>query len=196
MKVKKILVGILLLVSTITMQAQISKGDLFVAPTLGLNIASINMEGTSSIYGVVIGATGEYGINNKMSLSASALFSMQGEKWDSYDDSKDRLNYLNIPLTVNYYVWKGLSFHVGLQPGVLLSAKQSYDGESESIKEYTNSFDISLPFGVSYCYNNIEMSLRYALGVTSAFKDEVIESGTPSNRVASIQLKYKFKLNK
>ena len=43
---------------------------------------------------------------------------------------------------------------IGLQPGVLLSAKDNYDGESYDYSDYTKTFDLGIPLGLVYNFPN------------------------------------------
>jgi hypothetical protein len=50
---------------------------------------------------------------------------------------------------------------IGLQPGVLLSAKDNYDGESYDYSDYVKTIDLSIPLGVGYDFpNNFGIGLR------------------------------------
>ncbi len=62
---------------------------------------------------------------------------------------------------------------------------------SESIKDACNSFDLSIPVGVSYdITENIMVDARYNIGVTDIMKDN--EGDPMRNSVFNISVGYKF----
>ena len=170
-----------------SMNAQNEVGQISIAPTVGLNISNVtDWNDTKSKAGLAVGAVAEYGVAEKVGVSAGLMFSMQGCGWKGYDD-KTKLNYLNIPILANYYVYKGLAVKAGVQPGILLSAKEG----DKDIKDDVKGFDLSIPVGASYEYQNFVLDARYNIGVTKANKN-----GDKSNKnsVFQITLGYKFKL--
>ena len=97
---------------------------------------------------------------------------IDGEKWNP--------GYLNIPLTVNYYVVNGLALKAGVQPGFLIAKDKNDDAKK---------FDLSIPVGASYEYQNFVFDARYNIGVT-----KVADHGDGYNNVIQITVGYKFKL--
>ena len=158
----------------------------------------------------VLGLEAEYGIEEKISVAAGLLYSRQGtdfgevkvygnpdgsvsEGWDKYEFN---LGYLNIPVVANFYFAKGLAVKVGVQPGFLLSARKEIDGlgntenESKDAKDLFKSFDLSIPFGLSYEYEKAVFDLRYNFGMTKINKDD----GDYKNSVIQFTVGYKFNL--
>ena len=99
--------------------------------------------------------------------------SMQGARYE--DDwgygtveGLTRLLYANFPLTARYQLDNGFFGEAGLQPGILLGAKDKVDGESWDYKEWVNTFDVGIPLGVGYNINkNLGVSLRVIPGITN-----------------------------
>ena len=92
----------------------------------GLNITGMtNSEEGQSKTGFVVGAFADYRFTQKFALSVDALYSRQGVSFGKTGDvrSKTRLNYLNVPILANYYIFDGLAVKAGIQPGFLLSGK-------------------------------------------------------------------------
>lgn len=76
----------------------------------GLNITGMtNSEEGQSKTGFVVGAFADYRFTQKFALSVDALYSRQGVSFGKTDDvrSKTRLNYLNVPILANYYIFDG-----------------------------------------------------------------------------------------
>lgn len=114
--------------------------------------------------------------SEKLNLRVEANFSMQGAKWEeTYYDLEGRLNllYLNLPVVVRYQTEGGFFAEAGLQPGILLSAKDKYEDISEDYKDYMNIFDLSIPIGVGYQINEkFGIGFRFIPGITDISEDE------------------------
>ena len=171
------------------------------------------MEGSRDVkLGFVAGVEGEYQITPMISVAAGLLYSMQGTKWEDLESqtayyramSKDRmvnLSYLNIPIVANFYVLKGFALKAGVQAGFLLDSKGKetiYDdlenrevetsGDIEGIKK----FDLSIPLGASYEFNNVVIDARYNLGLTKVCPGE--DNKSSKNSVVQVTVGYKFAL--
>ena len=137
--------------------------------------------------GLAAGVEGEYGLTKDFSLTAGLLYSMQGSKAKE-GDGKSKYDYLNIPILANYYVTKGLAVKAGIQPAFMVSAK---DQDGNNLKEGCNTFDFSIPLGVSYEYQNFVIDARYNLGLTKINKEG---DKSHKNSVFMFTLGYKFAL--
>jgi len=178
--------------------AQFAPGTLSIQPKVGLNIANVtDSEGADPRLGLVAGAEFEYQVTDMFSLSAGALYSMQGAKVDeSGVTSTLKLDYINIPILANVYVSKGLAVKLGLQPGFNISSKISAKsgGNSVSIDAADAGFDIksldlALPIGLSYQFDNFVIDGRYNFGLT-----KLIDGDSSKNSVFQITFGYKFAL--
>ena len=92
-----------------------------------------------------------------------------------------KLDYLNIPLLANFYVAPGLALKAGVQPGILLSANASASGGGVStdidVSDAYNTFDLSIPLGISYEFDNFIIDARYNLGLTKVEKTSATIAG-------------------
>lgn len=99
--------------------------------------------------------------------------SMQGASWEEdwgegLYNGVSRTWYLNVPLTARYPFGDGFYGEAGIQPGFLLSAKDKYDGDSYDIKDWFKTFDLGIPLGIGYNFNeNFGLNLRVIPGVTN-----------------------------
>ena len=189
---KKILVMAVIMLSSVAMFAQTEAGKLTVQPKVGMNIANLtDLDGSKSLIGLAAGAELEYGLTDMLSLSAGAMFSMQGAKFDEDGaEAKAKLNYLTVPVLANVYVLPGLAVKLGLQPAFKLSAKAKAEGggiEVEKDIDGVKSMELSVPVGLSYEISNVVLDARYNWGITKA--DDVCK-----NSVFQITLGYKFAL--
>ncbi|MBQ9651046.1 MAG: PorT family protein [Prevotella sp.] len=179
-----------------TMQAQLAVGEFSVIPKVGLNLASLTNQDDSKInVGITAGAEAEYQVLDFLGVSAGLMYSQQGVSYDVEGTEKVNLNYLNVPITANFYVYPNLALHAGLQPGFLLTATaKSEHGNTkaeENIKDNVEGFDLSIPLGVSYEYMNVVFDARYNLGVTKVGKGDHFDS---RNSVFMITVGYRFNL--
>ena len=143
--------------------------------------------------GFVGGLEAEYYINNWLSASAGVAYTMQGwrlKEKHSGEKFNQNLDYLNIPVLVNFYVAKGFALKVGFQPGFLLSAK--YDGHD--VKDAYESLNLSIPVGLSYEFKNgITIDWRGTLGLTTVNKHSTDDDKYHSD-AGWLTVGYKFSL--
>ena len=113
--------------------------------------------------GFIAGVEGEYYINDWLSAAAGVNYAQQGWK---FDDETTKLDFLNIPLTANFYVAPGLALKTGFQIGFMLSAKD----DDIDVKELYESTNISIPLGISYEISNFVFDARYNIGLSNLYK--------------------------
>lgn len=189
------LAAAMMLVSVATF-AQNAVGQITIQPKVGLNIANVtDADDVDARIGLAAGAEFEYGVTDMIGVSAGLVYSMQGYKFSEGNyDTTVKLDYLNVPILANVYVAPGLAVKLGVQPGFKLSSKVKIEGsgtsiEGESDDDGVKGFDLAIPVGVSYQYQNIVLDARYNWGVTKVFDD-----GDSKNSVFQITLGYKFSL--
>lgn len=213
---KKILLSAVFLFSALSYAQDVKFGA-----KVGLNISNLSgdVEDTKSLIGAHLGGFAEISISEKFAIQPELLFSMQGAKSEysesdidySYsEETKTKLNYLNIPLLAKYYVADKFALLAGPQFGILMSAKEDYefsetlsgttDSGSESIdaKEFYKSLALSFNLGASYSITeNFFVDARYNLGLSSIAKDYTDEFGDSTslkinNNVFQFSVGYKF----
>ena len=190
---KKVLFVAALMLSSVATFAQHAVGSFNLQPKVGVSIANVTeFKDSDPRIGLVAGIEGEYQVSDIFSLSAGALYSMQVTKYNfgNYTDATNRLDYINVPIMANVYVVKGLAVKLGVQPGFNVSNKiklNNLDAFENPFK--AQSVDVSIPVGVSYEYNNIQLDARYNWGISKAYKNF-----DAKNSVFQITLGYKFDL--
>lgn len=220
---KKIFAMFVALFATVSMYAQ--DGAVYVMPRVAYSVGDLTgMDNFTSKIGFGAGVDVQYFLSDKFAISAGALYSQQGAELDQTwfpgepkaFDVKDKisLNYLNIPLMAQYYVYKGLAVKAGVQLGVLLSAKSKGENPLEGkfdgdIKEACEKVDLSIPVGLSYDFGNFVVDARYNIGLTGVFKEDhgikmSVSGGEPipveqikksaKNGVFQLSVAYKFAL--
>ena len=196
---------IVALLTSVVAVAQRREGTCTVQPKVGLNVSTLS-DAQKTIGDACFGMEAEYMITNIFSLSAGVMVSNQGGKYDK-DGLKYTadIDYANIPIMANVYVLPGLALKAGVQPGFRLKAKMETDNGSYDIDEFyklvgmlipgeepkINKFDLAIPVGISYEYENVVLGARYNWGLLK------VENIGPAyyNRVFEVTLGYKFELD-
>jgi len=199
---KKLFLVASIMMFSLATYAQHEVSTLTIQPKVGLNVTNLTDEDDSDPrLGLALGAEFEYQITKMFSLSTGVLYSMQGAKnTDTSNGSKIKttlkLDYIDIPILANIYVIKGLAIKFGIQPGFNVSSKikasQGGTSVSMSLSDVgidTNSFDFSIPVGLSYEFNNFVIDGRYNIGVT-----KIVDGEDTKNSVFQFTVGYKFKL--
>ena len=187
---KKLLVMAAILLGAVTANAQNEVGQLSIAPTVGVNYAKITTDKQKFNTFFELGANAEYGVAEKLGVTAGLFYSFQGSKDDGGLGKKTETSYINVPILANYYVWNGLAVKAGVQPGYLLKAE--YDGHD--VKKDAKKFDLGIPVGVSYEVSDIVFDLRYVFGLTKVNKKNDFMRKEGKNQVIQFTVGYKFKL--
>ena len=140
--------------------------------------------------GFLAGVEGEYYANEWLGIAAGLTYAQQGWKFEGGGNTvTTKLDYLNVPITANFYVAQGLALKTGLQMGFLMNAKD----ESVDIKDACEKFNLAIPIGLSYEYQNIVLDARYNLAVTKVNKNSNDDNKWRSSLI-QITLGYKFQL--
>jgi hypothetical protein len=177
--------------------AQNEVGQFTLKPMAGMTLANItNIDGKIKV-GLAAGVEAEYGITETFGVSGGVLYSMEGSKNKDNSDFKTNLDYINVPILANAYLFKGFAVKVGVQPGFLVRAKEKYsnggitvDGD---IKDVCNKVQLSIPIGLSYEYADFVFDARYNWGLTNTFKNDNSDKKS-HNSVFMFTLGYKFAL--
>ena len=191
---KKMLLTALVALASVATYAQHAVGSFTLQPKVGVNIASLTkFDGADPRVGVAAGLEAEYQVSDIFGISAGAMYSMQGNKFEINSGTvTNKLDYINIPILANVYVTKGLAVKLGVQPGFKVNeeCKLSAFGASGSRNlDNAKSFDFSIPVGLSYEYSNVVLDARYNFGCT-----KVYDGDDCRNSVFQITLGYKFDL--
>ena len=171
---------------------------------------------SSAVGGQTVGVELEKQLADKFSLSAGVDWLRIGTGWEDYkwnaenidyklDDVSIRLNYVAVPVLANFYVWRGLALHAGVQFGYLTDAhtdgEVTYDNDgdytlsmSRGCKSDFNKFDFSIPVGISYEWrSHFVLDARCNIGLTNVNKEKTPEGKDMQN--FSLQLTLGYKLN-
>ena len=196
---KKMMMMLIMATVALTASAQNTlrdNGTFTLQPKVGIGIGLLSGEWKSvsgvdnkSRVGLVAGVEGEYYATEWLGIALGVNYAQQGWKFKGNDlDETTKLDYLNVPLTGNFYVAKGLALKTGFQFGFLMSAKV----ESEDVKDACEKLNLSIPLGISYEISNFVLDLRYNMGLNKTNKAD--NGNKARSDLLQITLGYKFAL--
>jgi len=154
------------------------------------NIADDDGSEFDTKLGAHVGLLGHIHLSRQFALQPELVFSMQGAKSNDLD-VKLNLNYLNVPLLVQYMFDNGFRLQAGPQVGFLMSAN-TVNGSSNDVKDGFNDIDVGLSFGASYVQpsTGFGFDVRYNYGLSDITETSLNEA---YNRGFQIGVFYLFK---
>lgn len=141
----------------------------------GANILKVDGKAFEEEYefGYTLGAFAEIGLSKKWAIQPEVLWNQSnyrtGTEFEdiyegSFNDFKGKLNYLSIPLLLNFKPAKILTFQAGPQFGILLNnEKNLLDNGKEAFK----SGDFSMLGGVQLNIGAVKVGGRYVIGLSN-----------------------------
>ena len=185
---KTILVTVLLLAISSTMQAQLVKfgikAGLNYANQTGsditINSGNYDKEAITSYHA---GLVAEIKLTDGFSVQPELLYSTQGATYKyAATEFKNELGYLSIPVLAKFHLNKTVSLDLGPQASFLLSERNDFDVENAETFEFGVAGGLTLNVTKS-----IFLQGRYVLGLTEASKDADVK-----NSVVQISAGFKF----
>lgn len=156
----------------------------------GLNAYSImgdNSTNNDPMIGYHFGLLGHMHMDSPIAFQPEIVYSAQGTQDKNGGDSQLNLNYVNIPLLLQYMYDNGFRIQAGPQFGLLASAKSG----NTNVKSNYKSYDIGLSVGVSYVKpsTGFGYDIRYNHGLTNINENDASKS---YNRGLQVGLFYLF----
>lgn len=143
---------------------------------------------------------------DRFSLNPELAFSNKGSRYDldpTIRIANIHLNYLNLPILIEYELLDKLSVEIGPELGYLLSAKAKTKTDTQDIKNiWDNDIDIGLSAGLKYqLLDKWIIGIRYSHGFSSVMKNITFydENGNPlddnkmQNRAFQLSVGYRIK---
>jgi Outer membrane protein beta-barrel domain len=139
-----------------------------------------------------IGVPGHYVLNGETNITSCGSkykSNYSGGEGGAAYSGKVLLTYLNLAMLLQYRMQSGFYGEVGLQPGLLLSAKDKGENYNENYKPYTKSVDVGIPIGVGYLLlRSLALNFRYCHGITNVAKNTGGGDDVVRNRVFAFRL--------
>lgn len=169
---------------------------------VGLNLATLNGQ---DVGGPVIlpsanaGMLVQFALSDRFSLQPEVQYSLQGADQHTVGGGQQftlHLDYVNIPVLVKYILPIGLFFETGPQLGLLVSAKDDYQGGSVNVKDELKSTDFSWLFGAGYTFfSGLGVDARFNPGLINLLKNSTA-GVSARNTVLQIDLFYMIRLSR
>jgi hypothetical protein len=172
---KKVLFVVAILVASVAVQAQVKFGV-----KAGGNLSmwgGDDADEAKSKFGFHIGALANIPVSSMFSVQPEALFSAEGAKFESGgDEASYNLNFINIPVLLQYNNPSGFYAETGPQIGLLMSAKLKFEDESEDMKELFKGSNFSWAIGAGYkMASGFGFGVRYNLGLSSIVDEDDVD---------------------
>ena len=109
---KKVILMAVAMLASVASFAQHATGTITIQPKVGIAASTFDdADNAETIVGFVGGAEFEYQVTDIFSLSAGALYTMQGSKATTNFGltGKQKIDYINIPILANVYPFKGFA---------------------------------------------------------------------------------------
>ncbi|GHV02786.1 hypothetical protein FACS1894159_11750 [Bacteroidia bacterium] len=201
---------VILILAAAALTVSASAQDFSWGVKAGANLATVtNTDGAELKPSIYLGAFAEWKFTDLIGFAPELVYSRQGTSGSSSEDlgggvtvdakTKMRLNYLNVPLTVKFYVVDNLSIDVAPQVGFMLNAKAHVKATSagtsatvnQDLGDQFNKIDFGVGLGATYNIEKIFVQARYNLGLANLAKDYDGDD-KPKNGVIQIGVGYRF----
>lgn len=193
---KKIFLGLALVAGTFTF-AQKTSSNIASSPVrfglkAGLNVSSLSNSDTNSKAGFYGGVFANIPVAQDFSVQPEVLYSGMGAKAKANSDVKLNMDYIAVPVMLQYNALPNLYLEAGPQFSFLVSAKGKDNNGSVDVKDGFKTFDFGLGLGAGYYFTpNIGVNVRYVAGLTDVVKNR-IGGDSSKNGVFQVGLAYKF----
>ncbi|NIF05256.1 PorT family protein [Chryseobacterium sp. Tr-659] len=198
---KKIFFGLALIVGTFTFaqststntSSTTSSSPIRFGVKAGLNVSSLSKSSWNSKAGFYGGVFANIPVAKDFSVQPEVLYSGIGAKADYGNNLKLNLDYIAVPVMIQYNILPQLYVEAGPQFSFLISSKFKDSSESLDAKDVTKSFDFGLGIGAGYYFTqNIGVTARYVAGLSDIAKDRLVGLEAVKNGAFQIGLAYKF----
>lgn len=164
----------------------------------GLNAArfggDIDEDDVKARLGFHLGALAHIHINKNFAIQPELIYSQQGMIQELGNKEFEwKVNYVNIPVMLQYMFKGGLRLQAGPQLGILATAEiEDQDtGADSDLEDAIKNVDVSLPIGIAYMSpSGFGIDARYNFGLSN-----INENGTNDlyNRVFQLGIFYQFR---
>ncbi len=173
-----------------SVHAQHSSQHLTIGIKGGLNLYHLQGTTNDTKVGFNAGLLGHIHLTKQLALQPEIVYSQQGaQTTTSGIKNKLNLNYINVPVLLQYMFDNGFRIEAGPQVGFLASAKFKVNNASTDVKDNYKGTDFGLAAGIGYVHppSGFGVDARYVFGLTGVNK-----TGSPdlTNRGAQIGVFY------
>jgi len=191
---KKLILGIAIAISSLTFAQQKAKSSaspVSFGVKAGLNVSSINADDAKAKAGLYAGVFANIPVATSFSVQPEVLYNGMGAKNKDYSDVRLNLDYISVPVMLQYNVLPELYLEAGPQFSFAISRKIKGDGGSVDVDKYYKGFDFGVGIGAGYYIaQGFGVTARFVAGAT-----DIIENNSGDairNNVFQVGIAYKF----
>ncbi|HYG01999.1 MAG TPA: porin family protein [Chryseosolibacter sp.] len=172
----------------------VSFAQMSIGAKAGFNFANVggDAENTDMRTSIHLGGYLNFAMSEQLSIQPELLYNSVGAKVSEGDfEATTKLNYLSIPVMVKYS-FGNINVQAGPQLGLLLGAKEKWEGDGESgeddVKEFYNGTDFGFNFGLGAEFGKLNATLRYSAGLSNIVDTD--EDVKVTNNVIQLSIGY------
>lgn len=166
---KKKLLGLAIVASSLSFaqdKAESTASALRFGLKAGLNLSSINADGFKGKAGIYGGIFANIPVGTSVSVQPEVLYNNAGAKVEDMSDVKLNLDYISVPIMIQYNIIPELYLEAGPQFSVAINKEVKTDAGSADVKDLFRNFDFGVGLGAGYYFtNNIGITARYTAGL-------------------------------
>lgn len=191
---KKVFLGFAIAISSLTFaqqKAKASASPVSFGVKAGLNVSSINADDAKAKAGFYGGVFANIPVATSFSVQPEVLYNGLGAKNKDYSSVKLNLDYISVPVMLQYNVLPELYLEAGPQFSFAINKKIKGDGGSVDVDNYYKGFDFGVGIGAGYyIVNGFGVTARFVAGATDIIKNN--SGDAIRNNVFQVGLAYKF----
>jgi hypothetical protein len=156
----------------------------------GINLSTFNHSSAEydSRIGLHLGGLAHIHLAPEWAIQPELIYSQEGG--EDFNNTKIKLDYINIPVMLQYMFSNGFRIEAGPQIGILVNEKYKYTNGTEEEFDDFKTVNTSIGFGLNYLSNGgIGVGGRYNLGLNDISESR---SSTAKNNTFQISLFYMF----
>ncbi|MCE3074445.1 porin family protein [Chryseobacterium gwangjuense] len=190
---KKLILGIAIAISSLTFaqeKAKSSSSPVSFGVKAGLNVASINDDAKAKA-GLYAGVFANIPVASSFSVQPEVLYNGMGAKSKDFSDVRLNLDYISIPVMLQYNVLPEFYLEAGPQFSFAISRKMKGDGGSVDVDQFYKGFDFGVGIGAGYYIaQGFGVTARFVAGATDIVENN--PSDAIRNSVFQVGIAYKF----
>jgi len=158
----------------------------------GANISNlIGVDGNSRL-SLHAGLGVNHAIGKQFGFGVDVLYSGEGQHYSAIEEERTQtINYVQLPITVQFYPTSNFFIEMGPQVGVLVGSNDKGPiTEHQDTKKNFNSTTASVVFGLGLnTTNHVGIYMRYTFGLT----DVTNSAGARQSQVGQVGINWRFK---
>jgi opacity protein-like surface antigen len=158
----------------------------------GLNVSEVSSNDSKAKAGFYGGVFANIPVASSFSVQPEVLYNGVGAKSTYNSDVKLNLDYISVPVMLQYNLVPNFYVEAGPQFGFLISSKIKGNGATVDVKDNHKGFDFGIGLGAGYYFTpNIGVNARFTAGISDVVKNHT--GSAIRNNVFQVGLAYKFK---